>query len=131
MINILLIDDNIHIIKCIQNIIRDYSDMQVIGKASGGDDALEILTENQADIILLVMSVQNFIGFCTIESLRANGIILPILMLNINNQKEYCLKATNSKIEDKANARVELILAIRQVIREKNNLEHCEVLVSL
>ena len=134
MIKILLVDDNIRIRKCLRDIISDECDMQIIGEAEDGADALIVLANLEVDIIILDVSMKKNSGFYTLEQLRHMNINLPVLMLSFNNDKKYCIHALKNFADayiDKANASEELILAIRQIISEKENLEKCEVLVNI
>ena len=50
---VLIVDDSTYVTNCWAAIIRKFKDIEVIGTAKNGEDALDFLKEVQPDVVLL------------------------------------------------------------------------------
>ena len=52
-INVLIVDDNERMVNLLEDILKEDQDIEVVGKAENGLDALELIKEKKPDVVLL------------------------------------------------------------------------------
>ncbi len=71
-INVLIVDDNIRTVNMLEEIVQSDEEMNVIGKAENGLDALELIREKEPDVVLLDLIMPKLDGLGVLEKVKKN-----------------------------------------------------------
>ncbi|WP_430593108.1 response regulator [Humidisolicoccus flavus] len=93
MIRVLLVDDQTLVRQGIRSLLEIATGFEVVGEASDGAEALEIAKHTRPDVILLDLRMPRFDGIWALESLRDQGIAIPVLVLTTFDDDEFVLRA--------------------------------------
>ena len=118
MINILIVDDHVIVREGIKRILNDIPDMQIIAEASSGKEALELISKNNFDLILLDISMPILNGIQTLKLIKKINNKLSVLMLSMHSEEQYAMrsiKAGASGYITKDTVSQELVTAIRKI----------------
>jgi len=85
---ILLVDDHPLLRKGLCQLIEMEDDLEVIGEASSGQEALVLAEEHKPDLIVLDLNMQGMDGLETLKAMRAAGINAHIIMLTVSDNDE-------------------------------------------
>ncbi|MEL0612483.1 response regulator transcription factor [Marinomonas arenicola] len=117
-IRVLLVDDHMLVLDGLQARLEMEANIEVIGTASNGLEALEKAQQLQPDLVLMDVSMPILNGLEATKRFRSEQANIKILMLSMHNDKEYIL----SLIQSGANGYVlkdvsseELVQAINMV----------------
>ena len=86
MINILIVDDHLIVREGIKRIIDDSPDMNIVGEASSGNEAIDLIGENTYDLILLDISMPGLNGLQTLKLIKKHDKTIPVLMLSMHSE---------------------------------------------
>ncbi len=118
MINVYLVDDHELVRTGIRRILEDIRGFKVIGEAVSGENAVQWLRENQADVILMDMNMPGIGGLeATKKILRFNP-DAKIIVLTVQTETPFPLKVMQAGAVGyltKCSAPDEMIQAIRSV----------------
>lgn len=120
---VLLIEDNILLSDNILYILK--REKYAVDISYNGESGYNKALSNDYDIIILDLMLPGMDGFSILESLRANNIKTPILVLSARAQTEDKVKALDSGSDDyltKPFAKEELLARIRNIIRRKHDV---------
>lgn len=92
-INIVIADDHSLVRQGIKQVIEFESDIEVVGEASNGEEAVKIISQFIPDIVLLDINMPILNGIQVIQRLKELNINSKIIMLTIHNDKDYLMKA--------------------------------------
>lgn len=118
MIRILLTDDHAIVRNGLKQIFAGYPDLEVVGEASNGAEALDLVRKLKFDILLLDMTMPGVSGADLIRRLLASTPALRILVLSMHNEPQVvsrALKAGAAGYVTKDSDQEILIAAIRKV----------------
>jgi len=118
MIRLLLADDHQLVRDGLKRILGAASDLEVVGEAANGDEALALVKANDYDLALIDMSMPGLAGIALIKRLRAEKPKLRILVLSMHGEDQYAaraLKAGAAGYLTKDSASAQLLGAIRKV----------------
>ena len=118
MIRIFIVDDHEIIREGLKKILKEESDILVVGEAQDGDDALRKIRNINCDIILLDMNMPGRSGIDLISDLKGIKPNVHILVLSIHPEDKFALrtlKAGASGYLCKDTALDELVIAIRKI----------------
>lgn len=118
MIKIFIADDHAIVRKGLKQIISETPDMIVSEEADNGLEALDKISENNYDVILLDISMPGKNGLEILRLVRKKKPKLPVLMLSVHPEEQYAvrsLRAGASGYLTKESAPDELIAAIRKI----------------
>ena len=118
MIKILIADDHAIVRKGLKQIISETPDMIVSEEADNGLEALDKISENNYDVILLDISMPGKNGLEILRLVKRKKPKLPVLMLSVHPEAQYAvrsLRAGASGYLTKESAPDELIAAIRTI----------------
>ena len=120
MIKVLIADDHALFREGLKKVIGQHSDIEVLGEASNGQEALEKVWKEDFDVLLLDISMPGRSGIDILKEIK-NAKHQPkpkILMLSMHPEEQYAvraLKAGASGYLTKESAPDEIIEAIRRV----------------
>ena len=125
-IKILLYDDHSLIRKGLEQLLELEGDIEVIGEASNGKEAVEKAIQLNPDVILMDvnMPVQN--GVNAIRELKENGCKAKVVVLTIHDDQEYLVEAVKVGADGyiMKDAEIDhLIKAIRDVYRGETYIQ--------
>lgn len=118
MIKIFIVDDHEIMRKSLQLILKSESDITVVGEATNGTDLLDTIKGVDCDILLLDLNMPGISGIELISELIKLKPKLKILVLSIQPEKKYALKALNAGASgyiSKDSALNELVFALRKM----------------
>jgi two-component system, NarL family, response regulator LiaR len=86
---VLLVDDHPVVRAGIKNLLSQAPDIEVVGEASDGSDALKLVEELSPDILLLDMEMPGLSGNEVAQKLQLSGSSVRILALSAHDDKQY------------------------------------------
>jgi DNA-binding NarL/FixJ family response regulator len=119
-IRIVLVDDHDVVRSGIRALLDAQADMEVVGEASSGEEALLLVPEAYPDVVLMDITMPGMDGMETTRSLKACCRHAAVLALTIHEGREYFFEMINagaSGYVPKSAAAEELMIAIRAVAR--------------
>lgn len=118
MIRLLLVDDHTLMREGLKQLFALVDDIEVVGDATNGTQALERLREGGVDLVLLDLTMPGISGEALIERMRAHHSELRILILSMHNEPQVAqraLKAGANGFACKDSDSDGLLAAIRKV----------------
>jgi DNA-binding NarL/FixJ family response regulator len=118
MIRVLLVDDHVLMREGLKQLFEFADDIQVVGEADNGEEALRILAKGGIDLIVLDVSMPGLHGAELIERIKQDPKAPPILMLSMHNELQIAkrnLKAGALGYVTKNTPPAELMAAVRKV----------------
>jgi|SRR5690625_4140764 len=93
MIRVGIVDDQTLVRQGINSLLALADDVQVAAEAADGDEALDMLSEHDIDVMLLDLRMPGRDGIATLEAMGEQGIEVPALVLTTFDDDELVLKA--------------------------------------
>lgn len=124
-IRILLADDHELVRAGIRALLQQLKNVQVIGEAANGYQALQLIRELQPDMVLMDIAMPELNGLTATAQAQKDFPQIPIIILSMHADKEYVLQALNAGAKGYLlkGARVpELELAVATVARGETYL---------
>jgi len=118
MIKILIAEDHAIVRNGLRQIFSDTTDIELVGEATNGSEALELARKLEFDVLLLDMSMPGVSGPELIKRLLAEKPSMRILVLTMNNESQFvnrALKAGASGYVTKDSDQTVLFTAISKV----------------
>jgi len=125
-IRVLVVDDSAFMRKVLSDILDEDKDVEIIGTARNGKDALEKITHNRPDVITLDVEMPLMDGIATLKEIMVNFKI-PVVMLSSLTSKgadltlqaleigaiDFITKPTSIFNMDNANMKLELVEKVK------------------
>lgn len=92
-IRILIVDDNKNTRESIRRILNFNSEIEVIGEAGSGSEAIRLIESLKPDIALMDISMPEMDGIRTTELLSFRAPATSIIMMSFQSETEYMKKA--------------------------------------
>lgn len=89
---VVLADDHPVVRSGIRNLLEKAPGIEVVGEASGGEEALKLANSLAPDVLLLDMEMPDLKGVEVAQKLRAMGSPVRILALSAYDDKQYILE---------------------------------------
>lgn len=88
--NILMIDDNVNLIKMVQEYFEDNNNINIILEAHDGEEGIKILEENEdkIDLIILDLIMPNKDGIYVLNEMKKRGIDKKVIVATSYNAAE-------------------------------------------
>lgn len=93
MIRVALVDDQTLVRQGIRSLLALADGVTVVAEGEHGDEALEILTRTDVDVLLLDLRMPVRDGIATLEALAERGVDVPVLVLTTFDDDELVLGA--------------------------------------
>ncbi len=119
-IRVILADDHSLVRAGIRSLLGAMVDVQVIGEASSGEEALELAAREHPDVVLMDIAMRGITGLEAAARMREAHPGVRVLILSMHSGEEYVLRALRAGaagylLKDAATG--ELELALRSVMR--------------
>lgn len=100
-------------------LLEDEADMQIVGEASDGDEALELLSGVEPDVLLLDITMPRMSGIEALKVISQQYPKVRTLMFSMHNNPDYILKAVQNGAAGyllKDTGQEEILQAVRTVV---------------
>lgn len=118
MINVFIVDDHEIIRQGLKMILKEETDIRVVGEASNGEEALSKISDTHCDIMLLDMNMPGRNGIELLSDIKALKPKMHILVLSIHPEDKFALRTLKSGASGylcKDTALEELVVAIHKI----------------
>ena len=118
MIKILIADDHAIVREGLKQILSGTPDMVVTAEAANGTEALDRISKNDLDLVVLDIGMPGRSGLDILKEIKSQRPELPVLILSMYPEEQYAvrvLKAGASGYLTKESAPAELVNVIRQI----------------
>lgn len=95
-IKVLVVDDQKELAEGIADVLKTDKELQVLGTACDGFDALEKMAEEAADVVLLDIRMPNMNGVVATSRIKTDYPHAKVLILTTFDDSEYILNAINN-----------------------------------
>ncbi|MGE7767532.1 response regulator [Peribacillus sp. NPDC096540] len=94
MIKVLIVDDHVLIRKGIVLLLESYPDIEIVGEAGDGEEAIIYAARMQPDVILMDISIPNGLdGFTAAQEILKQLKHVKVILLTMHNEIIYIQKA--------------------------------------
>ena len=134
MIKILIADDHAIVRTGLRALLRSEPDLELVGEATGGYEAIELVGETQPDILILDLSMPDLDGISVTRQVKAHHPDLRILILTVHEDEAMLREAITAGASGyvlKRAAEAELVAAIATVRRGDLHVDPAMVRVLL
>lgn len=124
-IRVLVADDHAIVREGLCIMLGNQPDMQVVGRAANGREALRLVDEQDPDVVIIDISMPELNGIDAIQQMLPRHPRLKVIVLSIHETKPYvfrALKAGASGYLIKETAGLEVVEAVRAVYRRERYL---------
>jgi DNA-binding NarL/FixJ family response regulator len=121
-LKILIADDQTIVREGLRSLLSDSDDLEVVGLAEDGIEAISSVGKYQPDLILLDLSMPKLDGISVISEIKKQFPEVKILVLTFHKSDEYILTAFNMGADGyclKTDSHSELLIAIKKVFENK------------
>lgn len=119
-IRVLLADDHTIIREGLRILLNSQSDMEVVGTATNGREAIQLVDELNPDVVIMDISMPELNGIEAIERLMIHRSKLRVIVLSIHASKPYIARALHAGARgylNKETAGLDVAEAVRAVYR--------------
>ena len=119
-IRVLVADDHAMLRRAIRALLHDEADIEVVGDAASGEEAVEAVRALQPDVVLMDLTMPGSGGLEATRVITGDAAGTRVLVLSMHSENEGLLPALHagaSGFITKAEAPDELMRAIRRVAR--------------
>ena len=117
-IRVVLADDHVFVRDGIKSLLENEANIQVIGEATDGLEALKVVEAEQPDLLILDIRMPNMTGIEVVEKLRSQNNMVKIVMLSMHESEEYVLKSIKAGADGyllKGSSKEEFLKALHTV----------------
>ena len=123
----MIVDDTPETRKNLRKLLEFEDDMEVVGEAGNGQEAIELATQIRPDVVLMDVNMPVMDGIQATERMSLNLPQVAIIILSVQGEQEYLRKAMSAGAREyltKPPGSEELIQTIRRVyeIEKKRQL---------
>jgi len=118
MIKIFIADDHVLILEGLKKILREESDMIVVGEAQSAVETLERIGKAESDVLLLDMSLPDGSGLEVLKEVKKRFPHMHVLILSMFPEEMFAVRALRAGADGyltKDSAAKELVVALRKV----------------
>jgi len=118
MIRVVIADDHTILREGLKQLLAAEADLQVVGEASDGHEALNLVREADFDVLLLDLSMPGRNGMDLIKQVKSEKPRLRVLILSMHAEHQYAVRAVKAGASGyltKDSAATQLVAAIRKV----------------
>lgn len=119
-IRILIVDDHVLVREGLRNLLEGQSDIEVVGEATDGNEAVEKVPKLKPDVILMDITMPGMNGLEATRLIKEQSPEVKVLVLTMHESDEYFFKMLSAGASGyfvKGGSSSELISAVRAVNR--------------
>ncbi len=127
MISIILVDDHVIMRDGLRNLLKEESDIEVIGEADNGRDAVKISIEKNPDIVVMDIAMHYMNGIEATRQIKKENPDIKIIALSMHSERQIVVgifRAGASGYLLKDSTSTELIEAIRTIYLGRKYISH-------
>jgi DNA-binding NarL/FixJ family response regulator len=124
-IRVLVADDHAIVREGLSIMLGNQPDMQVVGTAANGREALRLVDEHDPDVAVMDISMPELNGIDAIQQILPHHPLLKVIVLSIHQTKPYVFRALKAGAKGyliKETAGLEVVEAVRAVYRGERYL---------
>jgi DNA-binding NarL/FixJ family response regulator len=117
-IRVVLADDHALVLEGMRSLLEAEEDMEVVGTASNGADALQVVRTHRPDVVVLDLQMPGIDGLTCLEQIRHEGLPIKVLVLSAFNDGDSMQSALEREADGfalKTEPPQQTIACIRQV----------------
>ena len=118
MIRVVIADDHTIVREGLKQLLAAASDLEVVGEARDGFEALKLVRETDFDLLLLDLSMPGRSGMELIRQVKSEKPKLRVVVLSMHAEHQYAVRAVRAGASGyltKDSAATQLVAAIRKV----------------
>jgi len=118
MIKVLLADDHALVREGLCRLLGDCGDIEVVGEACGGQEALRMVRGLQPDVVVMDLSMPDLDGIEATKQIARDNLKAKVLILTMHAYEEYAVRLLQAGAQGfvgKGAASQEVVGAIRKV----------------
>jgi two-component system invasion response regulator UvrY len=120
LIRTVIADDHTIVRRGLKEILESESDITVVFEAANGDEAVEYVSANGVDVVVMDITMPPRNGLEALKDIKKLKPALPVIVLSMHTREQYAvrvLKAGAAGYITKESAPDELVTAIRKAYR--------------
>jgi DNA-binding NarL/FixJ family response regulator len=117
-IRVVLADDHALVLEGMRSLLEAEEDIEVVGTASNGADALQVVRAHRPDVVVLDLQMPGIDGLTCLEQIRREGLPIKVLVLSAFNDGDSMQSALEREADGfalKTEPPQQTIACIRQV----------------
>lgn len=121
-LKLLIADDHGVVRKGLRLLLEQYSELEVVGEAANGRDAVRLAAELSPDIAIVDVAMPLLNGIEAAEQIRKTNPQIGIIILTMHADESYILRALNAGVKGyllKESAEEDLLRAVKAVSQGK------------
>lgn len=122
-VKVLLVDDHQIFRDGIQSLFKDEEEIEIVGVATSGGEAIQKIMQLKPDICLLDISMPDLSGIEVMERINNENIKCSFLVLSMHNSEDYIFKAIRAGakgyLPKEETTKAELHRAIRFIAKDQ------------
>ena len=125
MITIILVDDHVIMRDGLRQLLEVESDMEVLGEADNGREAVKLALEKKPDIVIMDVAMQDMNGIEATRQIKNENPDIKVIALSMHSERQIVVgifRAGASGYLLKDSSSMELVEAVRTVYRGRNYL---------
>ena len=122
-IRILVADDHAIIRKGFRYVIQQQQDMDVIGEAADGREAVRLAGELEPDVVVIDIGMPQLNGIEAAEQITSHNSKARVIILSVHSDETYIVRALNAGVKGyllKESADLDLVRAVRSVAQGRS-----------
>ena len=127
MINVLIAEDHLILRDGIKSLLKDHSEIEVVGEASNGKEVISLLNDLETDLLLLDINMPEMDGIEITEYVKSHHPSVKVLILSMLEQEKYVVQSFEAGALGyilKTTGMDELVNAIRMVAHGNPYISH-------
>lgn len=117
-IRVVLADDHFFVRDGIKSLLESEKNILVVGEATDGQEALEVVTTTNPDLLIVDIRMPHYTGIEVVEKLRNQNNTVKIIVLSMHESEEYVLKSIKAGADGyllKGSSKEEFLKALHAV----------------
>ena len=120
---ILIVDDIESTRRGLKALLAQSPECEVVGEAANGQEALQWLAQNPADVVVMDIRMPLMDGLTATQKLRSQGSLLKIIILSVSAaNRDAALAAGADAFVNKIGSPYTLLTALHQLVAESGKI---------